>query len=398
MSGIPKFVCEAKRPGINIENFAFDTQNYAANSGVYIGILTDFEWLIVYAVGAAPRATNPFPHLHGWKLHYSEFIAKAEEIWRVFSKDSVAQGLLDQFIYSLEKVPSLRLKQGWLFRPERNRAIDQAFLAYLLEQRQVLARALLNRNTKAVIASEDDLNGSVQTIMGRILFQRVCEDRDIDTHQTLERILDGWRAGGRKRGQLWTVMKANFSDMKTTFNGGLYDTAFVDSLDVSERWIEDFVDQLCDPQSNYQFKTMPVEILGSVYEQFLCYRLDLNGNMTLKPEIAKSGGIIYTPEFIVDAIVREVVIPRIEGRAPEALANVKIVDPACGSGTFLLAAFEAICLEALKWYSESSPKERSKAVFVDQNGDLHLTTGEKRRFLLSCIFGLDKDAQAVEVI
>ena len=144
MSAIPKFVCEAKRPGINIQNFAFDTQNYAANSGVYIGILTNFEWLIVYAVGAAPRPANPFPHLNGWKLHYTQFVEKADDIWRIFSREGVASGELDKFIYGLEKVPALRFKQGWLFRPERNRAIDHAFLNYLLGQRQILARSLLN--------------------------------------------------------------------------------------------------------------------------------------------------------------------------------------------------------------------------------------------------------------
>ncbi|MCU0462521.1 MAG: SAM-dependent methyltransferase [Bacteroidales bacterium] len=89
---------------------------------------------------------------------------------------------------------------------------------------------------------------------------------------------------------------------------------------------------------------MPVEILGSVYEQFLGKVIRItparHAKIEDKPEVRKAGGVYYTPQYIVDYIVKNTVGKLIDGKKPKDISKIKIVDPACGSGSFLLGAFQ----------------------------------------------------------
>jgi len=60
-----------------------------------------------------------------------------------------------------------------------------------------------------------------------------------------------------------------------------------------------------------------------------------------KPEVRKAGGVYYTPRYIVDYIVRETVGKAIEGKSPKQIEKIRILDPACGSGSFLVAALRS---------------------------------------------------------
>ena len=71
---------------------------------------------------------------------------------------------------------------------------------------------------------------------------------------------------------------------------------------------------------------------------------------------------------------------------------------ACGSGSFLLGAYQRLLDHCLKWYVEHNPEKHKKAVYkVPGDGLWRLTIGEKKRILTTHIFGVDIDAQAVEV-
>ena len=123
-----------------------------------------------------------------------------------------------------------------------------------------------------------------------------------------------------------------------------------------------------------------------------------------KPEVRKAGGVYYTPAYIVDYIVEQTVGRQIEGQSPAQLAGGKdkppfrVLDMACGSGSFLLGAYRCLLDHCLKWYVEHKPETFKKAVYQDaRNGHWRLTIGEKKRILTTHIFGVDIDAQAVEV-
>jgi hypothetical protein len=120
-----------------------------------------------------------------------------------------------------------------------------------------------------------------------------------------------------------------------------------------------------------------------------------------KPEVRKAGGVYYTPTYIVDYIVKNTVGLLLEGKTPPEAANLKILDPACGSGSFLLGAYQYLLDWHLQWYFGHEPEEWSKgktpAIYQAQGGDYRLTTSEKKQILLNNIHGVDIDPQAVEV-
>lgn len=403
IGGINKWVCEAKKPWDNLarRQNAFQIQNYVFNLRVWIGLLTDFEFFLVYIVGARPNKDRPFDPVPNWNLHYTTYGSNARRIWDLFQRDNVAQGSLDQFAQEQPKVISRKIKQGWLIKPDRTRTVDNDFLAFLENERAALGKALVKDNP-SFGWEQSSITEAVQRTIDRILFWRICEDREIDTHVTLQTILDRWEAGGERSRELWSSVVGNFRQLRRTFNGGLYgesdkDEHFSEKLNISDRWLSDFLEELSDPESSYLFSTMPVEILGSVYERFLGSIVKANGNVEPKPEVRKAGGVYYTPELIVDFIVEHTVGAAVRGKSPKELSRLKILDPACGSGSFLLRAFERVCEHYVEWYLQHEQDRHEDICYVDRHGDLHLTTGFKRRVLLQNIYGVDKDPQAVEV-
>jgi type I restriction-modification system DNA methylase subunit len=160
--------------------------------------------------------------------------------------------------------------------------------------------------------------------------------------------------------------------------------------------------------SPYHFGVMPVEILGTVYERFLGKVIRLTeghqAKIEEKPEVRKAGGVYYTPSYIVDYIVKNTVGKQIISKSPAQLAGGKsappfrVLDMACGSGSFLLGAYRCLLDHCLKWYTENKPESYKKAVWKDpRNGECRLTIEEKKRILITHIFGVDIDPQAVEV-
>jgi type II restriction/modification system DNA methylase subunit YeeA len=118
-----------------------------------------------------------------------------------------------------------------------------------------------------------------------------------------------------------------------------------------------------------------------------------------KPEVKKAGGVYYTPQYIVDYIVKNTVGKLVvgKGKTPEEIAKIKILDPACGSGSFLIGAYTYLLRYHLDWYTNNNPKKHKEAVFQVRENEWYLTTVEKKRILLNNIFGVDIDPQAVEV-
>jgi len=140
-----------------------------------------------------------------------------------------------------------------------------------------------------------------------------------------------------------------------------------------------------------------------VYEQFLGKVIRLTAGhqakVETKPEVKKAGGVYYTPQYIVDYIVKNTVGKLVEGKGktPEEIAEIKILDPACGSGSFLIGAYTYLLRYHLDWYVGNEPKKHKGAVFQVRENEWYLTTAEKKRILLNNIFGVDIDPQAVEV-
>ena len=168
--------------------------------------------------------------------------------------------------------------------------------------------------------------------------------------------------------------------------------------------MQDILKNLYYPESPYVFREIPSDILGQVYERFLGKVIRLTAGhqakVEEKPEVRKAGGVYYTPTYIVEYIVQNTVGKLLEGKSPKDATRVKILDPACGSGTFLLGAYQYLLDWHLKWYIDHEPEKvatgKNPAIFQTKDG-WKLTTAKKKEILLNNIFGVDIDAQAVEV-
>ncbi len=130
-----------------------------------------------------------------------------------------------------------------------------------------------------------------------------------------------------------------------------------------------------------------------------------------KPEVRKAGGVYYTPSHIVDYIVDNTIGRLLEGKTPDEAAALRALDPACGSGSFLLGAYQKVLDWHLDYYHHHDPEglARKKNPPIRQiaataadpalfgNPSYRLTISERKRILLNNIHGVDVDPQAVEV-
>jgi type I restriction-modification system DNA methylase subunit len=398
--GNERFVCEAKKPHEDLKKWAFQAQRYAFNLRLRIATLGNFESLHVFVVGGKPDKAAPWAICKQW--HYTEYVAQAKAIWDLFGRENVANGTLEKYVETLPKKEIKgKTRQGWLIPTERIRTVDADFLEFIEDQRAELARALVEAN-KDETWEANNLNECIQRILDRILFVRICEDRDIDTGKTLERILDDWEQIKHNRPALYPRLVSHFNALDESFNGALFRQGHLsESLEVPDAFLADLIRELSSEDSPYLFSTLPVEILGSVYEQFIgkvvIFTRSGLPKIVDKPNVRKAGGVYYTPAYVVDYIVANTVGALVHGKRPKEVEKYRIADPSCGSGSFLIRVFEWLCQYYLDWYNAHPKDQKERFCYKDQQGNLHLTTHLKRQIMLNNVFGVDIDYQAVEV-
>ena len=422
----PRFVCEAKKPAEELQAHAQQAKGYAWTIGVPLAVLTDFEELDIYIVGGEPKENEPLVGL--WKTYsFREYPAKAHELWDLLARDSVAGGSIDRAIELLPKKP-LRLGKGqFVVRPDPTQSFDAKFLNFLDSARRSLASDLIRHNDRADLLEGTRLNDAVQCILDRLLFIRISEARGIDMGTKLQSLLETWQRrqdregmvreppahwGGAglsaPRGSLWYSIVRHIRALDRRppshvpyFNGNLFKLHFSEELVVGDDWLGGFLEAICNEYSSYKFGYVAVEILGTIYERFLGKIVRAHGRGAVieeKPEVRKAGGVYYTPRYIVEYIVEQTVGKMLEGKKPEDTLKLRLLDPACGSGSFLLRVFERVCEHWQQWLTDNPNKRKKDWCWLDaKTNTLHLTARTKRRILRETVYGVDIDPQAVEV-
>ena len=394
----PKFYTEAKKPSTNIKDDpgpAYQLRRYAWSAKLPLSILTNFKEFAVFEGSTRPAHSDKANKARIWYFTFDEYEGRWREIWDVFSYVAVLGGQFDQFAGS---------KKGK--RPTAT--VDAEFLKEIEGWRESLARNMALRNPRL---SHEDLNKAVQLTIDRIIFLRMAEDRGIEQEERLWKLAQEPEIYRR-------FMKDVCRRADDKYNSGLFhfdEEPGVESepdkltprLVVDDKVLKPILTDLYFP-SPYAFQVLPVEILGNIYEQFLGKVIRLTkghqAKVEEKPEVRKAGGVYYTPVYIVDYIVENTVGAMIDGKSPAQLAGkgkgqpLRILDMACGSGSFLLGAYQYLLSYCLKWYLENGPEKYSKAVWqANGQGAWRLTIGERKRILTTHIFAVDIDPQAVEV-
>ncbi len=279
--------------------------------------------------------------------------------------------------------------------------VDDQFLAEIEGWREALAKNLALRNPKLSVR---DLNFAVQRTIDRIIFLRMCEDRGIEPDGQLLALLNGENTYKRLQ------YHYNLADDK--YNSGLFHfkpekgraeapDELTLKLKIDDKVLKDIIRRLYYPESPYEFSVLGADILGNVYEQFLgkVIRLTAGHHAVVedKPEVKKAGGVYYTPAYIVDYIVKNTVGKLCEGKTPKQISGLRILDPACGSGSFLIGAYTYLLNYHRDWYVNDGQQKHTKEIYQGTGGQWLLTTQEKKRILLNNTYGVDIDSQAVEV-
>jgi len=395
IGGMRKFFVEAKKPSVALKDTvspAFQLRRYAWSAKLPLSILTDFEEFAVYDCWVKPAHTDKASTARIMYVTSTEYTQRWEEISSVFSRDAILKGSFDKY------AESQKMKKG-------TAEVDDAFLAEIEAWRVMLAKNIALRNPKL---TQRELNLAVQKTIDRIVFLRICEDRGVEQDGRLLALLNVVNIY-KRLGQL-------FVHADERYNSGIFyfkeekgrpeppDTLTLDLI-IDDKPLKDIITSLYYPNSPYEFSVLPADILGQVYEQFLGKVIRLTeghqAKVEDKPEVKKAGGVYYTPTYIVDYIVKNTVGKLIEEKTPKDISKLKILDPACGSGSFLLGAFQRLLDWHRDWYEKDGPEKWAKAktpvLYQGPGGVWLLTTPEKKRILLNNIFGVDIDPQAVEV-
>ena len=394
IGGQRKFFVEAKKPSVNLKDepaAAFQIRRYAWSAKLPLSIITDFEEFAVYDCRIKPDQKDKADKARIFYYTWRQYVDKWDEIAGIFSPDAINKGSFDKF------AESSRAKRG-------TAEVDNAFLEEIESWRETLARNIALRNTVSI----RELNDAVQRIIDRIIFLRIAEDRGIEDYGVLRSICNGNNTYAR--------LQELFEKADDRYNSGLFHfkpekgeteppDRLTPNLIIDDKPLKDILKRLYYPDSPYEFSVLPADILGQVYEQFLGKVIRLTSDHRAvvedKPEVKKAGGVFYTPTYIVDYIVSNTVGKLLEGKTLKTAEKLKILDPACGSGSFLLGAYQYLLDWHLKWYCENDPDKYARAkkpiLFKGHGGALHLTTSERKRILLNNIYGVDIDPQAVEV-
>jgi len=394
---LAKFYVEAKKCGVNINidmGPAYQLRRYGFSARLALSILTDFEELGVYDCSSRPRPGDKASHGRIQYFAFAEYPDRWREIWDVFSREAVWSGAFDQYAAS-------KRKRG-------TSEVDSEFLKDIECWRDSLARNIALRN---LYLGYDDLNFAVQRTIDRIIFLRMAEDRGLEAYGQLHKLCERPDIYNRFMSDL-----CRRADEK--YNSGLFHFRKEEGiaevpdylsgkLQIDDKIFKPILQSLYfEHGSPYHFGVLPVEILGTVYERFLGKVIRLThehrAKVEEKPEVRKAGGVYYTPAYIVNYIVQNTVGKQVEGKSPADLDGGKsnppfrVLDMACGSGSFLLGAYQFLLDHCLKWYQANPSKKHANAVYVNAKGETRLSIAERKRILTTHIFGVDIDRQAVE--
>ncbi len=393
LSGTKKFFVETKKPSVDIKKDphpAYQLRRYAWSAELPVSILTNFEELAIYESRRKPKENDKVDTELLKRFNYKEYVEKWSEISSIFSKAAILQGSFDKFLESAKQ------KRG-------TQEVGDEFLKEIESWRDSLARNIAVRNPQ--LSSVRELNYAVQSTIDRIIFLRMCEDRGIEQYGQLQALL--------KNENIYKNLCKIYEKADEKYNSGLFHFTkergrstppdeITLKMIIDDKALTDIIKNIYYPDSPYEFSVLRSEILGNVYEQFLGKIIRLteghHAKVEEKPEVKKAGGVYYTPEYIVEYIVKNTVGRLCEGKTPKQIEKLRILDPACGSGSFLLGAYTYLLTHHLDYYTKrKNPRLYKEQIYQGKDGQWFLTVKEKKRILLNNIYGVDIDSQAVEV-
>lgn len=335
--------------------------NYFDAEGIYWGILTNFvEW----------RLYSVFQK----RLYKNEKYAFSSLLWGNADKSSYIDLLSDKGINFLINLKSSKIIESRgrfdtdpIYYPEQIEIKDK-FFSNLKKWRLSIRNAIRKNLTKY---NDSKIDLITQKILDRLIFVGYCCDNKVIPQNKLHAIL-------HSKIDLYKELQKIFYQMDDKFDSDLFSKSEEDEYNkilISDNILRPIIEDL----SNIDFSKLSIHIMGEVYENYLEEILKQN-NKILKNK-KKLQGIYYTTEYVIKYIIKNTLTPILSKcKTTAELDNIKVLDSSCGSGSFLILAFD----EFIEQYKriENQP----------------LFEFERRKLILqNNLYGVDIDEKAVEI-
>jgi type I restriction-modification system DNA methylase subunit len=383
LGGVPRFFLETKkvREDLNDPRWVRQAVDYAWTKSVSWALLSDFEGLRVF--NAEWRVDNPFM-AEFLNFDLDSYLSDFERLWWL-SRSETEGGRLSAEAENVGK-KAKRL-------PVSLHLFDD-----LKQWRAALFKDFKGFNP---LFTDAQIDAAVLRTLNRLIFIRTAEDRQVEPNllQALVREMKDRKQFVKLSEGLGKL----FREMDTVYNSELFAPHFSDGLYVTPSTLETVIEGLYERAFiHYNFNAIEADVLGTVYEQYLgtvvteslpasetpsqpALITSETLNVQERRQKRKSQGIYYTPSFVTKYIVQQTIGRYLEenGFYPRP---PRVLDMACGSGSFLIEAFD--CLDRYL-------ARQSGQAYGEQEG-LH-DQMRRLQILTQCIYGVDKDHQAVEV-
>jgi hypothetical protein len=353
----PIAIIELKGANTDLDHDKFNGRTPVQQCWDYLAQLPDTPWGIV-----SNYITIRLYHRERPQRAYEEFTvadfrdeARFRQFYYLFQHDALLGN----------KVQAPRALELLKRTASRQREVGNDLYEDYNNQRLHLIDHLMHEHGK----SQDEAIHIAQKLLDRIIFVAFCEDRALLPENVIHRAYRQLPAFTKVTNPRWQNFKNLFGlidqghepDGIPGFNGGLFkNDAAVDHLELDDQWTH-FFDRVAD----YDFRDeVNVDVLGHIFERSITELeklrvVGLFGKQNADAAIAampksaerKRFGIYYTPPEFTRLIVENTLGALIEQRVEtvsdlagrgDALRKIKVCDPACGSGAFLIAAYEKL--------------------------------------------------------
>jgi len=426
----PRVLIELKGPRVNLDRAADRARSPVQQLWDYLNARPECPWGIVCNC-VSFRLYHREHGSRAYELFILHDLAQRRETFNEFFALLGHGGLIGAHAGAEARADKLLRETG-----ERQREVGDELYARYSQERLDLIIHLHTKRKKTL----DEAIRIAQRLIDRIIFIAFCEDRGLINSSTLRRTFEQVPLYHRATNPRWRNFLELFRAVDAGhqhlgiphgYNGNLFKPdPEIDELDLDDEWTHFFKDV-----GDYDFRDeVNVDVLGNLFERSITEleRLRESGLFGLVDSEPPAGrmeksaqrkrlGVYYTPpdftRLIVLRTVGDLVTERFSAAAAaagldqipvpsadlnrrkivayvdaalEVLSELRVVDPACGSGAFLIAAYE-----------ELNERYLDLADLLDAVGDpargAKLRTEIPDRILRDNLFGVDLSAEAVEI-
>lgn len=376
-----KTFLDAKSLDVNIftsKETAFQIRSYGWSAQSPCAFVSNFEQFVIYDTRFVPTPDQS-ADMGTKQFSIDDYIENFDILFEHLWHDNICSNHLEQLYKTVAT--------------EGNNQLDSSFMHMLSDFRIKLANKLIEQNS-AIINSDLILNYYVQVILDRIIFIRVCESKEIEEHEKLKSFLSD------KQGFWNSFKKSCYMEFYNHYDGAMFqrDELF-QKLDIDNEVFTQFINGLYYP-CPYRFNVIPVKVIANIYEEFLGKQIILKDGRIeeiTKSEYIKTNGAVCTPEHIVEMVCKQTIDLSAVATIDDLL-NIKVLEPCCGSGVFVVSVYELLAKKMTEIFiSNEEMRNQYSNYFVIKDNNCVLTVDGRRAIVTSCIHGIDCDESAIEV-